>query len=412
MSTSRLIKAKTQLEFATESGNANIVFTPHGTGHVAMPELQLTTPLGVAYGGCGANTAAGARTALGLAIGTDVQAHSASLQQIADLSASNGQHLEWNGSAWVAANHDEEATTASAPLVVTAGNMTLTLNSAHLENNGSDQLALVAGGVGATELATNAVTNVKVATGLDAAKLADGSVSNTQFQYLNTLSSNVQTQLDAKQPLATNLTAIAAADVPSAGEDGKVLAWDQNTSTLEWTALPDPAVDSAAAPLSIVGGEMQLALNSNQLEESGNALQIKSGAVLTSPNFATQSIHQAESYADFQCKAAGAQTTNDTWTDVLSHTLNSSECANFTVKVAARKTSDNTVNAYNANFLAKNVAGTASLVSAQNIDVVHEDNAGYDVQMVVTGAAVKLQVKGGASDSVNWSASFQVQRCG
>ncbi|MGE0349816.1 hypothetical protein [Hydrogenophaga sp.] len=34
--------------------------------------------------------------------------------------------------------------------------------------------------------------------GLDAAKLADGSVSNTELQYLNSVTSNVQTQLDSK----------------------------------------------------------------------------------------------------------------------------------------------------------------------------------------------------------------------
>lgn len=35
-------------------------------------------------------------------------------------------------------------------------------------------------------------------TGLDPAKLADGSVSATEFQYINSLSSNAQTQIDAK----------------------------------------------------------------------------------------------------------------------------------------------------------------------------------------------------------------------
>lgn len=44
-----------------------------------------------------------------------------------------------------------------------------------------------------------AVNNAKVATGIDAVKLADGSVTNTELQYINTLSSNAQTQLDAKQ---------------------------------------------------------------------------------------------------------------------------------------------------------------------------------------------------------------------
>lgn len=49
------------------------------------------------------------------------------------------------------------------------------------------------------------VSNAKLGTGINSEKLADGSVSNTEFQYINTLSSNVQTQLNAKQG-SINLT--------------------------------------------------------------------------------------------------------------------------------------------------------------------------------------------------------------
>jgi hypothetical protein len=42
------------------------------------------------------------------------------------------------------------------------------------------------------------VTDGKLSTGIDAAKLADGSVSNAEFQYLNGVNSAIQTQLDAK----------------------------------------------------------------------------------------------------------------------------------------------------------------------------------------------------------------------
>jgi len=42
------------------------------------------------------------------------------------------------------------------------------------------------------------VNNDKVASGIDAAKLADGTVSNEEFQYLNGVSSAIQTQVDAK----------------------------------------------------------------------------------------------------------------------------------------------------------------------------------------------------------------------
>ncbi len=42
------------------------------------------------------------------------------------------------------------------------------------------------------------ITDAKIAAGVDAAKIADGSVSNTEFQYLNGVTSAIQTQLDAK----------------------------------------------------------------------------------------------------------------------------------------------------------------------------------------------------------------------
>jgi trimeric autotransporter adhesin len=39
---------------------------------------------------------------------------------------------------------------------------------------------------------------ISLSSGIDATKIADGSISNTEFQYLNGVSSNIQTQLDAK----------------------------------------------------------------------------------------------------------------------------------------------------------------------------------------------------------------------
>ena len=44
----------------------------------------------------------------------------------------------------------------------------------------------------------SAVTNAKVASGIDAVKIADGSVTNAEFQYIGGLTSDAQTQLDAK----------------------------------------------------------------------------------------------------------------------------------------------------------------------------------------------------------------------
>ena len=45
--------------------------------------------------------------------------------------------------------------------------------------------------------------------GIDASKIADGSVSNAEFQRLANVTSDIQTQIDGKQPLDSDLTAIA-----------------------------------------------------------------------------------------------------------------------------------------------------------------------------------------------------------
>lgn len=68
---------------------------------------------------------------------------------------------------------------------------------------------------GATYTIDNGVvSDAKLGTGINAEKLANGSVTNTEFQYINTLSSNAQTQLDAKQATITGgASTITSADL-------------------------------------------------------------------------------------------------------------------------------------------------------------------------------------------------------
>ena len=56
----------------------------------------------------------------------------------------------------------------------------------------------------------NDITNSYLSTGINANKLADGSVTNAEFKYINSLTSNAQTQIDAKATLGT-VTAMAIA---------------------------------------------------------------------------------------------------------------------------------------------------------------------------------------------------------
>ncbi len=71
--------------------------------------------------------------------------------------------------------------------------------------------------------ATPSIT-ASLKTGIDATKIADGSVSNTEFQYLNGVTSDIQTQLNAKPSFTYSEAAQA-----------------QLTSTITWTGSSAPS---------------------------------------------------------------------------------------------------------------------------------------------------------------------------
>ena len=141
-----------------------------------------------------------------------------------------------NGVAWAAVSAADESIT-NAKLAHMAAN-TVKVRDANSSGDPSDKAvadtqiligdgsgftaAALSGDVtmantGAVTIASTAVENSMVATGIDAAKLADGTVSNAEFQYINSLSSNAQTQIDAK-------AAVGTANTWTAGQRGEITA--------------------------------------------------------------------------------------------------------------------------------------------------------------------------------------------
>ena len=82
---------------------------------------------------------------------------------------------------------------------------------------GADQLA--ADAVVSASIVDGAIVNadINASAAIDATKIADGSVTSAEFQYINTLSSNAQTQIDAK-------AAVGTANTWTAGQRGEITA--------------------------------------------------------------------------------------------------------------------------------------------------------------------------------------------
>jgi hypothetical protein len=76
------------------------------------------------------------------------------------------------------------------------------VDSSELVNGSVDLAHMSADSVDSDQYVDGSIDNVHVAAGLDAVKLADGSVTNAELQYINSLSSNAQTQITARLPLA------------------------------------------------------------------------------------------------------------------------------------------------------------------------------------------------------------------
>jgi len=137
---------------------------------------------------------------------------------VAALSATNNSIPEGVVSTAVLANGSVTTAKLAADAVDGTKIADDSINSEHYVDGSIDTQHIADSQITTAKIGDSQVTSAKIADGtivnadinasaaIDATKIHDGTISNTEFGYLNNVSSNIQTQLDAKLVKANNLS--------------------------------------------------------------------------------------------------------------------------------------------------------------------------------------------------------------
>ena len=256
---------KTEIDTETEMETIWGVGLAHSGANSDITSMTgLTTALGLAYGGTGQTTAVNAFDAL------------SPITTLGDLIYGN----------------------ATVDNVRLAGNVTTTKK--YLTQTGTGTISAAP--------AWDIIATGDLPSVIDAVKIADGSVTSTEFQYINTLSSNAQTQLDGKQ---SSLPMVDTTGIVKGSVDAtKIVRLEVDgltTGTTRVLTTPDKdltlvgTVDKLSAFAATTSAELAGVIS----DETGTgALVFGTSPTLTTPTISGDVSISKEDYLFFNITAA------------------------------------------------------------------------------------------------------------
>ena len=134
------------------------------------------------------------------------------------------------------------------------------IDTAHIANSQITLDKMASDSVNSSKIVDGSIVNadLNASAAIDATKIADGTVTSTEFQHINTLSSNAQTQLDAKVSKASNLSDLASASTSRSNLGlGTIATQAANSVSISGgsiTGLGTPSASSDAATKVYVDG--------------------------------------------------------------------------------------------------------------------------------------------------------------
>jgi hypothetical protein len=154
------------------------------------------------------------------------------------------------------------------------------IDSEHYVDGSIDLAHLAASSVNSSKIVDDSIVNADInsSAAIDATKIADGTVTSAEFQYINTLSSNAQTQIDAK-------AATTYVDNAVAGLRTRIIA--ECASTANVTISSALEAGDVIDGVTLVAGDRVLLKDQSTATENGLYIAVSSGAASRDPEHDT-----------------------------------------------------------------------------------------------------------------------------